>query len=74
MSPFDQIKKNKSMKIKVELDEVLLEAAMKISGNKTIAATLETALNMIILQNQEKIKSLRGKVKWVGDLDALRRG
>jgi hypothetical protein len=62
------------MKITVEMDAVLLEAAMKISGNKTIAATLETGLNMIILQHQEKIKSLRGKVKWEGDLDALRRG
>jgi hypothetical protein len=62
------------MKITVEMDAILLEAAMKISGNKTISATLETALNMIILQHQEKIKSLRGKVKWEGDLDALRRG
>lgn len=60
------------MKTNIEIDQKLLEAAMKISGNKTIEATIETGLELILLQNQRNIRSLRGKLKWEGDLDQMR--
>jgi Arc/MetJ family transcription regulator len=57
----------------IEIEESLITEAMKASGLTTKKATVEEGLRLIIsLKKQEGIKSLRGKVKWEGDLDQMR--
>ena len=61
------------MRTNIEIDERLIKEAMKASGLTTKKATVEEGLRLIIsLKKQEGIKSLRGKVKWEGDLDNMR--
>jgi Arc/MetJ family transcription regulator len=61
------------MRTNIEIDEKLIEEAMKISGLKTKKAAVEAGLKLIItLKHQEKIKNLRGKLKWVGNLEQMR--
>lgn len=57
----------------IKIDTDLVNEAMKASGLKTKKATVEEALKLMIsLKNQEKIKLLKGKLKWEGDLDRMR--
>ncbi len=61
------------MRTNIEIDEKLIEEAMRISGLKTKKAAVEAGLKLIItLKHQEKIKSVRGKLKWEGNLEKLR--
>ncbi len=61
------------MRTNIEIDESLIKEAMKASGLTTKKAAVEEGLRLIIsLKKQEGIKSLRGKVKWEGDLDKMR--
>lgn len=61
------------MRTNIEIEESLIKEAMKASGLTTKKATVEEGLRLIIsLKKQEGIKSLRGKVKWEGDLDKMR--
>jgi Arc/MetJ family transcription regulator len=61
------------MRTNIEIDESLIKEAMKASGLTTKKAAVEEGLRLIIaLKKQEEIKSLRGKVKWEGDLDKMR--
>lgn len=54
------------MRTNIEIDD-------KLTGLKTKRETVELALQTIVrLQRQGEFKQLRGKVKWVGDLDAMR--
>lgn len=61
------------MRTNIEIDEDLIAEAMKVSGHKTKRATVEEGLKLIIqLNKQSKIKKLRGKLTWEGDLEKMR--
>lgn len=61
------------MRTNIEIDDKLIKEAMKISGQKTKKATVEAGLKLIITLNQQKkIRDLRGKLKWEGDLEQMR--
>lgn len=61
------------MRTIIEIDEKLMQKAMKITGHQTKKATVEAGLNLIIaLHQQEKIKKLKGKLKWEGTLEKMR--
>lgn len=61
------------MRTNIVIDDQLIEKAMRLTGLKTKKATVEAGLNLIInLKQQEKIKDLRGKLSWEGDLDKMR--
>jgi Arc/MetJ family transcription regulator len=63
------------MRTNIEIDDRLMEQAMKATGATTKKAAVEAALRKVVqLKKQEGIKRLRGKVQWVGDLDAMREG
>ena len=48
---------------------------MRRPGNNTTRAVVAVALRPFIqLKRQEEILALRGKLKWEGDLDEMRRG
>jgi hypothetical protein len=50
-----------------------MNQALKVSGYKTKKETVEEGLKLLIAQrNQLKIRDLRGKLNWEGDLDQMR--
>jgi Arc/MetJ family transcription regulator len=61
------------MPTNIVIDDQLMAEAMKASGHRTKRAVVEEALRLLIrLKRQEQILSLRGKLKWEGDLEASR--
>lgn len=67
--------KNIHMRTNIDIDENLIQEAMKLTGITTKKAAVEEALRqMVSLKKQERIKELRGKFKWEGNLDEMREG
>lgn len=61
------------MQIKVEIDRKLLAEAQSVTGLKTEKDVIEAGLRALVqLKRQEAVKSLRGKLRWEGDLNSLR--
>jgi Arc/MetJ family transcription regulator len=61
------------MRTNIIIDDSLMAEAMKLSRLKTKKAVVESGLRLLIqIKKQERIKSLRGKLKWDGDLDKMR--
>jgi Arc/MetJ family transcription regulator len=57
----------------IEIDDALMEEAMKRSGMRTKRAAVEEGLRLLIqTRRQAGIRRLRGKVQWAGDLDQMR--
>jgi Arc/MetJ family transcription regulator len=57
----------------VVIDDALMEKALKQSGLHTKKAAIEEGLKLLVKFNkQAKLKKYRGKLKWTGDLDAMR--
>jgi Arc/MetJ family transcription regulator len=63
------------MRTNIDIDDELMEQALKASGASTKKAAVEAALKLMVrIKAQEGIRSLRGKVNWEGNLDESRRG
>ena len=61
------------MKISIDIDDTLMADALQATGLEAADQVIELALKMLIqLKRQETIKTLRGKLPWEGDLDAMR--
>ncbi len=62
------------MRTNVVIDDRLMNAAQKLSGLRTKKDTIEAGLKLLVkFKQQEKVKSFRGKLKWTGNLDEMRR-
>jgi len=62
------------MRTNIVIDDRLMSRAMRASGAKTKREAVETALRLMVgLKQQEEMRRLRGKLKWQGDLPAMRR-
>jgi Arc/MetJ family transcription regulator len=63
------------MRTNIEIDDDLIARAMAATNATTKKAVVEQGLQLLVrLKAQEGIKKLRGRVKWEGDLSALREG
>lgn len=63
------------MRTNIDIDEDLIKKAMMLTGIKTKKGVVEAALaQMVSLKKQERLKDLRGKLKWEGNLDEMREG
>lgn len=61
------------MRTNIEIDDKLLNDAIKWTGLKSKKATVNHALEELVkLEKRKKLLSLRGKVKWEGNLDEMR--
>jgi Arc/MetJ family transcription regulator len=61
------------MRTNVVIDDSLMKSAIKASGVKTKKDAIEQGLKLLVqVKSQKKIKNLRGKLKWSGNLDAMR--
>lgn len=62
------------MRTNIVIDDKLMQDAMRATGLETKKETVELALRTLLrLQRQKEIRSLRGKLDWRGDLEAMRR-
>ncbi len=58
----------------IDIDDKLINEAMKITNKSTKKETVEVALReLIAAAKRKRMIELRGKVKWKGDLTKLRR-
>ncbi len=61
------------MRTNIVIDGTLMAEAMKLSALKTKKDVVDSGLRPLIqIKKQERIKSLRGKLKWDEDLDKMR--
>ena len=61
------------MRTNIELDEVLLTDAMKLTGETTRRAVVHRALSELVrVERLKRLRNARGTLKWQGDLGALR--
>jgi Arc/MetJ family transcription regulator len=57
----------------IVIDDELMNEAMALSRLKTKKAVVETGLKLLIrMKKQERIKGLRGRLMWEGDLEKMR--
>ena len=62
------------MRTNIEIDDMLMNDALKATGLRTKNEAVELGLKTLIkLKNQENIKQFRGKLQWSGNLDEMRR-
>jgi len=63
------------MRTNIDIDDRLMERAMRASGSRTKRAAVEAGLRLLIqTKAQTGIRRLRGKVQWEGDLEESRLG
>jgi len=61
------------MRTNIVIDDDLMNEAMTLSQIKTKKAVVEIGLKLLVqIKKQEQLKGLRGKLKWDGDLNAMR--
>lgn len=57
----------------IVIDDELMADALKMTGLKTKREAVELGLKILIkLKKQQFIKQFKGKLKWQGDLEAMR--
>ena len=57
------------MRTNIDIDDALMDDAIRISGEPTKRAVVERALRLLIeTHGQASVRQLRGKVRWQGDL------
>ena len=63
------------MRTNVVIDDTLMKQALASGSYKTKKSAIESGLRLLVQANsQKKIRALRGKVHWEGDLDEMRMG
>ena len=62
------------LRTNVVIDDQLMKDALELSGFRTKKDAIEAGLRLLVkFSRQEKVKSFRGKLKWTGDLDKMRK-
>jgi len=63
-----------AVRTNIEIDDQLMDQAMKASGLATKRETVEAGLRLLVqLKRQQGIRSYRGKLHWEGNLERMRR-
>jgi Arc/MetJ family transcription regulator len=63
------------MRTNIEIDDQLVQQAMRSTGARTKKAVVEAGLRLLVQTHaQAGIRKLRGKVEWHGDLNQSRQG
>ncbi len=61
------------MRTNIVVDDNLMEEALKLSNIKTKKDVVDTALKLLVqVKRQEKIRKLKGKLHWEGNLAEMR--
>jgi len=63
------------MRTNIDIDDGLIKQAMRSSGARTKRAAVVAGLRLLVrTRAQARIRRLRGKIRWVGDLEKSRLG
>ncbi|MBI4728669.1 MAG: type II toxin-antitoxin system VapB family antitoxin [Acidobacteria bacterium] len=63
------------MRTNIEIDDDVMREAQRLTGAKTKRETVDLALRELVARHRRAgIVSLKGKVRWEGDLDRSRAG
>ena len=63
------------MRTNIVIDDGLMTSAIQATGLKTKREVVEQGLKLLVQQSQQKkLRKLRGKLNWEGDLDQMRGG
>jgi Arc/MetJ family transcription regulator len=58
----------------VVIDDRLMSRALRSSGCRTKRSAIETGLRLLVqVSSQQKLRALKGKIAWEGDLAQMRR-
>ena len=61
------------MRTNIVIDDKLMKETLRLTGLRTKREAVELGLRTVVrLRKQEEIRRFRGKLKWHGDLDAMR--
>ena len=61
------------MRTNVVIDDKLMSRALRSSGCRTKRSAIESGLRLLVQVNsQKKLRTLRGKITWEGDLEEMR--
>ena len=61
------------MRTNIVIDDKLMQKALQLTEAKTKKSVVEEALCLLIkIKEQIKIRDLRGKLEWNGDLNQMR--
>ncbi len=62
------------MRTNIVIDDKLMSIALKTSGLKTKKEVVEEGLRLLVkVKSQSKLKKLRGRLKWEGNLEEMRK-
>jgi Arc/MetJ family transcription regulator len=62
------------MRTNVVIDDRLMSRALKSGGFRTKKSAIEGGLRLIVqLNSQKRIRELKGRIHWDGDLESMRR-
>ena len=62
------------MRTNIVLDDKLMGQAKRLGKHSTKREVVEEALKLYVrMKRQEEVRRWRGKLRWEGDLDAMRR-
>lgn len=62
------------MRTNIVIDPKLIGEALRLSGAPSKRQVVEDSLRLLIqIKKQERFRRARGKLKWIGDLDRMRR-
>ena len=61
------------MRTNIVIDDQLMQDVLRATGLKTKREAVDLALRALLrLRQQARIRELRGRLDWQGDLDAMR--
>jgi len=61
------------MRTNIAIDDKLMDTALKTSDLLTKKDVVEEALKLLVqVKKQSRLKQLRGKLKWEGDIEEMR--
>ena len=62
------------MRTNVVIDDKLMSRALRSSGCRTKRSAIESGLRLLVQVNsQKRLRALKGKITWDGDLEEMRR-
>ena len=62
------------MRTNVVIDDNLMKRALRSGTYRTKKAAIEQGLRLLVqINSQKKLRQLKGKIRWEGDLESMRR-
>jgi Arc/MetJ family transcription regulator len=61
------------MRTNIVIDDKLMADTLRATGLKTKREAVELGLRTLLRLRQGQVRGLRGRIRWEGDLEAMRR-